>query len=55
MNYEIRRGGKDEGVCLKANKTENPIAECSLPLGHGAHDQQDEARRHGDGHFRFDR
>jgi len=27
----------------------------SLPLGHGADDQQDEARRHGDGHFCFDR
>lgn len=27
----------------------------SLSLGHGAHYQQDEARRHGDGHFRFDR
>ena len=27
----------------------------SLPLGHGAHDQQDEARRYDDGYFRFDR
>jgi hypothetical protein len=42
------------GERLKANKTENPIAECSLPLGHGAHYQQDEARRYDDGHFRFD-
>jgi hypothetical protein len=25
-----------------------------LALGHGAHYQQDEARRHGDGHFCFD-
>jgi hypothetical protein len=25
-----------------------------LPLGHGAHDQHDEARRHCDRHFRFD-
>ena len=28
---------------LKANKTGNPLAECSLALGHGAHYQQDEA------------
>jgi len=26
-----------------------------LALGHGAHYQQDEARRYGDGHFCFDR
>jgi hypothetical protein len=26
----------------------------SLPLGHGARDQHDEARRHRDRHFRFD-
>jgi hypothetical protein len=26
----------------------------SLPLSHGAHDQCDEARRHGDSDFRFD-
>ena len=26
----------------------------SLPLGHGAHDQHEEARRHRDRHFRFD-
>ena len=26
----------------------------SLPLGHSAHDQHDEARRHGDSDFRFD-
>ena len=26
----------------------------SLALGHGADYQQEEARRHGDGHFRFD-
>ncbi len=26
----------------------------SLPLGHGAHDQHDEDRRHRDRHFRFD-
>jgi hypothetical protein len=26
-----------------------------LPLGHGAHDQHDEARRNSDGNFRFDR
>jgi hypothetical protein len=25
-----------------------------LALGHGAHDQRDEARRHRDRHFRFD-
>jgi hypothetical protein len=24
------------------------------PLGHGAHDQQEETRRHRDRHFRFD-
>jgi hypothetical protein len=26
----------------------------SLPLGHGTHDQHDQARRHRDRHFRFD-
>jgi hypothetical protein len=37
---------------LKANKTGNPIAQRSLALGHGAHYQQDEVRRHYDGHQR---
>jgi hypothetical protein len=38
MNYEIRRGRRMKAF-LKANKTENPIAECSLPLAYGANDQ----------------
>ena len=32
-------GERMKAFDLKANKTENPIAKCSLPLAYGAHDQ----------------
>ena len=57
----IRKRGNLEGENTQNRKPHSGMRKAdfgqpprSLPLGHGAHDQHDEARRDRDRHFRFD-
>jgi hypothetical protein len=54
LHEVVRFGINHTSTPATSSDRRRAIPPRSLPLGHGAHDQHDEARRHRDRHFRFD-